>query len=715
MGRYKLSKTVISALFNGRSAGNVAAFFLVVLLTTGMAVGAENISPAPSSSGTGAGPGIMELPPVPLVLEPVDRYHRVPRRQMPSVIRPTASVINVNFLSSGTLYGNTCTPWPATAQTAFSYAAGIWEDLLDVSIPITVDACWAALANPNYLGIGGGSYYFITDTWYPYSLANQLLGSDLNGSTREIGVVFNSTKTNWYFGTDGNPGSGNIDFVSVVLHEICHGLGFAGSMKVDDGAGTAECAGTNGEGCWGGSNGYPFAYDRFAVDQLGHSMINTAYYLDPSIALGDQLKSGNVFFNGANAVAANGGVNAELYAPATWASGSSYAHLDEVYNGTPNALMTYSVSWNEANHDPGSVTLGILEDIGWTLAASCTYSLGAPSSSIGVNGGAGYTVSVTAGAGCAWTAVSNNGWISVTGGSSGSGSGTVTYSVQASTAIGNRSGTITIAGQVFTVNQTGCTYALSPSSNTVAASGTTTTFSVTTNGTSCAWTPTESLSWVSINSGSGPGSGTVSYTVAVNSGSARSGNINVADKTFIINQSAPPPPPPPVASFKRLPASGSAPLLVAFTDCSTGKPASWLWDFGDGETSTLQNPEHTYRAAGTYNVTLIATNAGGSSVPYTCNSCVTTSACGTWPVYYNQYRSSIKAAYADIPSSGSGNILTQAVSLTGDISFFQDKVVKLWAGYDCGWNEIISDTRVVGSVTVSAGQLVVQWGALSIR
>jgi serine protease len=69
---------------------------------------------------------------------------------------------------------------------------------------------------------------------------------------------------------------------------------------------------------------------------------------------------------------------------------------------------------------------------------------------------------------------------------------------------------------------------------------------------------------------------------------------------------------PPVANFSGTPTSGYAPLTVAFTDASTNGPTSWSWTFGDGGTSTLQNPSHQYTAAGTYTVTLTATNAYGS-------------------------------------------------------------------------------------------------------
>ena len=69
----------------------------------------------------------------------------------------------------------------------------------------------------------------------------------------------------------------------------------------------------------------------------------------------------------------------------------------------------------------------------------------------------------------------------------------------------------------------------------------------------------------------------------------------------------------PVANFTANRTSGTAPLTVRFTDTSTGEITAWLWDFGDGATSTEQNPTHTYTAPGTYTVSLTATNAGGSS------------------------------------------------------------------------------------------------------
>jgi len=67
-----------------------------------------------------------------------------------------------------------------------------------------------------------------------------------------------------------------------------------------------------------------------------------------------------------------------------------------------------------------------------------------------------------------------------------------------------------------------------------------------------------------------------------------------------------------ITNFSATPTSGTVPLTVNFTDLSSGPPTAWSWDFGDPasgvlNTSTLQNPSHTYSSAGTYTVALTPT------------------------------------------------------------------------------------------------------------
>lgn len=69
----------------------------------------------------------------------------------------------------------------------------------------------------------------------------------------------------------------------------------------------------------------------------------------------------------------------------------------------------------------------------------------------------------------------------------------------------------------------------------------------------------------------------------------------------------------PIARFYGEEIQGIAPLKVRFTDESTGSPETWYWEFGDGNVSDIQNPEHLYARSGSYNVTLTVKNEFGSS------------------------------------------------------------------------------------------------------
>ena len=81
----------------------------------------------------------------------------------------------------------------------------------------------------------------------------------------------------------------------------------------------------------------------------------------------------------------------------------------------------------------------------------------------------------------------------------------------------------------------------------------------------------------------------------------------------------------PTAGYSASPTSGTAPLTVNFTDQSTNNPTSYQWNFGDGDTSTLQNPSHTYNTNGTYTVTLTANNNYGSDTENKTNYIVVSS------------------------------------------------------------------------------------------
>jgi len=99
------------------------------------------------------------------------------------------------------------------------------------------------------------------------------------------------------------------------------------------------------------------------------------------------------------------------------------------------------------------------------------------------------------------------------------------------------------------------------------------------------------------------------YTVTLTATNACGSDIETKTDYITVNPCV-----APTADFAGSPTSGDAPLTVSFTDQSSGNPSSWDWDFGDGGTSTAQNPSHEYTTAGTYTVTLTATNACGSDI-----------------------------------------------------------------------------------------------------
>jgi len=92
-------------------------------------------------------------------------------------------------------------------------------------------------------------------------------------------------------------------------------------------------------------------------------------FADPSAALLTEFTSNDLFSNGPITTAQNGGVKPSTYAPATFNQGSSYSHWDEVTYpaGDANSLMTPSIAPGEAIHNPGFVTLGFMEDMGWSI------------------------------------------------------------------------------------------------------------------------------------------------------------------------------------------------------------------------------------------------------------------------------------------------------------------------------------------------------------
>lgn len=411
------------------------------------------------------------------------------------------------------------------AQTAVANAVNIWSNVLSSAVPIRVFARFRVLANdilafggPQICAPDGGLFPGLANTFYAAALADRLASADVcaraSDGAFDLTITINST-VDWDFGT--TPTFGKYNLMTVVLHELCHGLGFIGSMDVQGNLGV-----------WGEEPGRPEIFDRFAVTGSGVPLVS---FMNGSFELAAQLVSGNTFFSGPNARANNGGSNPKLETSINpFVRDSSFSHVDDaLYSLTANGLMTYRLNQSEVYTDPGPITRGILLDEGWggTVVPPpqlvCTYSITPTSARVPLSGGSG-SVSVNAPFGCSWTVQSNASFITVTNPGSGNGSGTVSYTVSPGSV--SRTGTITIAGQTFTVSQlpaltaspTTLTFSAVSSNGAVVVSSPPQSITLAQAGAgTIGWTATSGQPWLTIapSSGSGPQTVTVSVNPAV--------------------------------------------------------------------------------------------------------------------------------------------------------------------------------------------------------
>jgi hypothetical protein len=251
----------------------------------------------------------------------------------------------------------------AQSKAAFQHAVDIWSTLIQSPVKIRIRAFWRPLG-ANVLGSAIWANAFANfpnaqklNTFYPVALAEKIAGKDLNHPD-SVDIFANfSSNTSWYYGTSGTPPPSTTDLVTVVLHEIGHGLGFVDSYDVEAGQGVVGVQGS----------GVPIVYDLGIENASNQNLLQV--FTSPSAALNTELISGNIFHGSSLATQQNGGQRPRIYAPATWSSGSSIAHLNEnTYtstSGSINSLMTPFIGFTEVIHDPGPITLNIFSDMGW--------------------------------------------------------------------------------------------------------------------------------------------------------------------------------------------------------------------------------------------------------------------------------------------------------------------------------------------------------------
>jgi hypothetical protein len=449
------------------------------------------------------------------------------------------------------------------AEAAFQTAINIWQTVIATNIPINVNARFDNnFPNNGILGVAGAVVVCSTvtggqpNTYYAAALANARNGNNTcnDGSPSpgpfEIDAHFNSSFTNWDFSNNGTPVPNTYSFETVVLHEITHGLGFYGSMEASGGMGDHNYDVS-------GFPGFVDAWDRFITigTPAGPSILSDP---TPSLKLGADLISNNLFFDGSSTRSFNNGTAAKIEShdfsvtfpghgdDAGFLSGSSYDHVDDVlYSHSPNGLMTWQLDQAEVYTDPGPIVRGVLADQGWSIQVgnTCTYTLAPTNVAIGSAASSG-SVSLTTQTGCLWTANSTNtANATITGAASGTGSATITYNVAANTNFNQRTIDLVIGGQLYTITQngTGPTMTLDRTSMVFAGVNNGAAFKFQTSpqtvrltqssgsGT-ITWTATPSQPWIQVSPASGSGSGTLTISVAFVPGLSptQSGTVTLA-------------------------------------------------------------------------------------------------------------------------------------------------------------------------------------------
>ena len=244
--------------------------------------------------------------------------------------------------------------FPTWAQTDIQAAVDVWAANFESSVPIKVDATWGRSQVYGLLGSARPGNYFNNfvnapdpTLWYPSALANALAGRDLDKNNPEIVIQVNSAAP-WDTRNDGKPSLSEYDLQSVFIHEIGHGLGFLSTDSYDPFFGF-------------GSIDQPTPFDAYLQLEDGRRLSDLP---SPSIELGRALTN-TLVWSGAKGIAANGGVKPKIYTPSRYANGSSVSHLDEstFANSGLNSVMTPNLDAGEVFREPGSLLLGMMEDM----------------------------------------------------------------------------------------------------------------------------------------------------------------------------------------------------------------------------------------------------------------------------------------------------------------------------------------------------------------
>ena len=290
---------------------------------------------------------------------------------------------------------------------------------------------------------------------------------------------------------------------------------------------------------------------------------------------------------------AGGAFPITVTSPCGWNASSDSAWIMlQISSGAGSGVLTYTVAPNNTGQSrSGNILIGPNKFPVVQSSIDCSFTVSPLTINVptaGASNQVGIQVSNNV---CPWTAQNSASWITGLSPVSGTGNGTVSFTVTANTGAQPRSATLTIAGQAVTVTQAGnvCTFTFTPSSIDVPYAATTGAVSLAASLSNCPWTATPSANWIAITSGlSGSVSGNIGYAIAVNPGlKSRSGAISVNGASFNITQDACASPLTFAPSAQTVPAAGGNFTVAITTACTWAPttPASWIsLNLGSGTT-----------------------------------------------------------------------------------------------------------------------------------
>jgi len=244
-------------------------------------------------------------------------------------------------------------------RTATEYALDLWSEQLTGTVPVDINVRFVPM-DPNTLGASFRMQQFLdteTNTWIPSPLWNQMVGYNANISMRDIRIEMNSTY-NFYYGLNANPTGNRYDCVTIMLHEVAHGLGF---YPLCTRTGTFVYTNSNGQGV---NTDYPGAFDRQLFQGLtGDPITALTQTQRQALMISNNLYAGAP---GSNLLAANSGVRVKIYAPNPYESGSSNSHWDNSVNNF-STFMKPHIGSNWALHTFNTRKIGMFLDMGWNV------------------------------------------------------------------------------------------------------------------------------------------------------------------------------------------------------------------------------------------------------------------------------------------------------------------------------------------------------------